>query len=135
MPEVRWRPWPASRHMPKPDAGSTHHCPECRLRLPCSLRLHEHGMPETHDGNQLVEEKMAEFLTKEELEDMTGLTQPAAQRKHLEADGLRKGTHFFVRADGRLRVLRVALHARAAPASKSAPNSTQPNFSALPSLR
>lgn len=79
---------------------------------------------------------MSEFLSKDELEDMTGLTQAAAQRKHLEADGLRKGEHFYVRADGRLRVLRAALHARAAPGPKSsAGQAAQPNFGALRAAR
>lgn len=71
------------------------------------------------------------YLTADELEDQTGLKQSAAQRKHLEADGLRKGVHFFVRADGKLRVLRAALIERAKPVAKSPPMAAQPNFGAL----
>ena len=71
------------------------------------------------------------YLTPAELKDHTGLVQSAAQRKHLEADGLRKGVHFFVRADGRIRLLRAALIERAKPASKGPPAAAQPNFAAL----
>ena len=41
------------------------------------------------------------YLTDDELQDHTGLKQPAAQRKRLEASGLRKDVHFFERADGK----------------------------------
>lgn len=78
---------------------------------------------------------MSEFLPTDELEDMTGLTQPAAQRRFLEADGLKKGVHFFVRADGKIRVLRAALTARLEPARKVPRGPVQPNFDGLPSLR
>lgn len=78
---------------------------------------------------------MSEFLSKDELEDMTGLTQPAAQRRLLEADGLKKGIHFFIRADGQIRLLRAGLTARLMPPRKAPPGPIQPNFDGLPSLR
>jgi hypothetical protein len=64
---------------------------------------------------------MSEFLSTDELEDMTGLTQSAAQRRLLEADGLKKGVHFFVRADGKIRVLRAGLTARLMPILMACP--------------
>lgn len=75
------------------------------------------------------------YLTREELEDHTGLTQAAAQRKMLEADGLRKGVHFFVRADGKIRLLRAALLERVKPGQRMQGNRPQPNFEALRAAR
>lgn len=70
------------------------------------------------------------YLTPDELAEQTGLTQGAAQIRALKADGFRKGIHFFVRADGKPRLLRSALveRQRQAPARATAP---QPNFEAL----
>lgn len=71
------------------------------------------------------------YLTPDELQDHTGLKQAAAQRKRLEADGLRKGVHFFVRADGKIRLLRAALTERVKTGPKASTTRAQPNFEAL----
>lgn len=75
------------------------------------------------------------YLTSDELQDHTGLIQAAAQRRMLEKDGLRKGVHFFVRADGKLRLLRAALVERSKPVQKVQPGPAQPNFEALHASR
>jgi hypothetical protein len=75
------------------------------------------------------------YLTDDELQDHTGLKQPAAQRKRLEASGLRKDVHFFERADGKIRLLRVALTERAVVRPKRTSGPVMPNFDALPGAR
>jgi len=74
------------------------------------------------------------YLTSDELQEQTGLKQSAAQIRALKADGFRKGIHFFVRADGKPRLLRSALveRQRVAPARATA---AQPNFEALHASR
>jgi hypothetical protein len=74
------------------------------------------------------------YLTPDELKEQTGLTQGAAQIRALKADGFRKGIHFFVRADGKPRLLRSALveRQRQAPLRATTP---QPNFEALRASR
>jgi len=74
------------------------------------------------------------YLTPDELKEQTGLTQGAAQIRALKADGFRKGIHFFVRADGKPRLLRSALveRQRLAPSRTTA---VQPNFEALRASR
>lgn len=76
------------------------------------------------------------YLTPDELRDHTGLKQSAAQRRFLEADGLRKGVHFFVRRDGKIRLLRAALIERAkSTGRRTHAASAQPNFEALRAAR
>lgn len=75
------------------------------------------------------------YLTDDELYDHTGLVQPAAQRKRLEASGLRKDVHFFIRADGKIRLLRAALLDRATARTKRSSGPVVPNFDALPGAR
>lgn len=67
------------------------------------------------------------FLTADELEDLTGLVQPAAQARWLKKERIRARR----RADGALRVLWDDVRAR--PQERAMP--AQPNFSALPSVR
>lgn len=74
------------------------------------------------------------YLTHDELTDQTGLKQAAAQIRALKADGFKKGIHFFVRADGKPRLLRSALVERQRqPAARA--GSAQPNFEALRAAR
>lgn len=75
------------------------------------------------------------YLTDDELQDHTGLKQPAAQRKRLEASGLRKDVHFFERADGKIRLLRAALLDRATARPRRTTGPALPNFDALPGAR
>lgn len=71
---------------------------------------------------------MAEaFLTDAELEDLSGLVQPAAQVRWLRKNGV----HHYVRADGQVRVPRGSIE-RHAPA---ADRSSRPNFGALREAR
>lgn len=74
------------------------------------------------------------YLTHDELVDQTGLKQAAAQIRALKVDGFKKGIHFFVRADGKPRLLRSALIERQ---HQFRPQSTavQPNFEALRASR
>lgn len=65
------------------------------------------------------------FLTPEQLEDLTGLRQPAAQIRWLRANRIT----VYVRADGRPRVPVSELQRRAQPTDAGAPS--QPNFEAL----
>lgn len=82
-------------------------------------------MPGLRTGPELMS---GEFLTPEDLEELTGLSQGAAQIKWLR----REGVKVFVRADGKPRVLWSDLRARKEPRQR---DPAQPNFSALPSLR
>jgi hypothetical protein len=75
------------------------------------------------------------YLTPDELHDHTGLKQSAAQRRKLEESGLRKDVHFFVRADGKIRLLRAALIDRATNRPKRSSGPAMPNFDALPGAR
>lgn len=68
------------------------------------------------------------FLTEEQLVDLTGLTQPAAQVRWLKANGVRH----FVRADGHVRVPKKAVEGEDAGAG---PVSAQPDFGALSAAR
>lgn len=63
------------------------------------------------------------FLTDEQLADLTGLKQPAAQIRWLQ----RNGVDHYVRADGKPRVLMSALRRNAAEVTGAA----SPNFEAL----
>lgn len=65
------------------------------------------------------------FMTQDEVEDMTGLVQGAAQIRWLERNGLRRDVDFKVRSDGKPRVLASAIQPKAPPPSR------RPNFSAL----
>lgn len=60
------------------------------------------------------------FLTPQQLEDLTGYVQPAAQVRWLQKNGVQH----FVRGDGKPRVLPSALEMRELP-------SAGPNFEAL----
>lgn len=62
------------------------------------------------------------FLTPEQLEDLTGLTQPAAQLRWLRKNGIT----VYERADGKPRVPVAAIN-RQSPA----PEHSQPDFGAL----
>lgn len=66
------------------------------------------------------------FLTDAELEDMTGLVQPAAQVRWLRKNNV----HHYVRADGQVRVPRGSIE-RPGPADRSG----RPNFGALREAR
>jgi len=68
---------------------------------------------------------MGRFLSKKELETMTGYTQPAAQRRWLTDNGYR----FDVRGDGRPAVLWQQIEARLAPTSPQ--RASGPNLDAL----
>jgi hypothetical protein len=74
------------------------------------------------------------YLTPDELAEQTGLIQGAAQIRALQADGFVKGIHFFIRADGKPRVLRSALVERQRP-ELAQPVVKQPNFGALRATR
>lgn len=74
------------------------------------------------------------YLTHDELYEQTGLIQAAAQIRALKADGFRKGIHFFIRADGKPRVLRSALVERQRQAQPTR-STVQPNFEALRASR
>lgn len=63
------------------------------------------------------------FLTPEELEDLTGLKQSAAQIRWLQKNGV----EHYVRADGRVRVVPAALE----PARGDTKAATKPNFEVL----
>jgi len=63
------------------------------------------------------------FLTADELEDLTGLVQPAAQVRWL----LKNDVHHYVRADGRVRVPRKAIDEPGTHLERP----SQPNFGAL----
>lgn len=67
------------------------------------------------------------FLSAVELEDLTGLVQPAAQVRWL----LRNNVHHYVRADGHVRVPRKSIDEPTAPAERV----TLPNFGALREAR
>lgn len=68
---------------------------------------------------------MSEFLTPAELEDLTGLKQPAAQARWLRKEKIRVRR----RADGALRVLWDDVKAR--PREAAPIGRTQPNFEVL----
>lgn len=63
------------------------------------------------------------FLTPEELEDLTGLKQSAAQIRWLQKNGV----EHYVRADGRVRVVRSRLEAK----DEVTRSVTKPNFEVL----
>lgn len=74
------------------------------------------------------------YVTPAELAEQTGLKQGAAQIRALKADGFRKGIHFFVRADGKPRLLRSALVERQRQ-NHPTRAAAQPNFEALRAAR
>lgn len=63
------------------------------------------------------------FLTPEQLEDLTGLKQAAAQIRWLQKNGV----EHYVRADGQVRVVPAALE----PARGDTRSVTKPNFEVL----
>lgn len=65
------------------------------------------------------------FLTAAELEDLTGLVQPAAQIRWLRKNGV----DHYVRSDGKPRVPRDAIGKRPSPSPKG------PNFDAIQARR
>lgn len=67
------------------------------------------------------------FLSDAELEDLTGLVQPAAQVRWL----LKNDVHHYVRADGQVRVPRSSIEKPAASPERS----VQPNFGVLREAR
>jgi len=66
---------------------------------------------------------MSDILTDDELHDLTGLKQGAAQIRWLRKNGIRA----FIRADGKPRVLRAYLNRE----QHSRQNNNEPNFGAL----
>lgn len=69
------------------------------------------------------------FLTKDEVHDLTGYTQPAAQRRWL----VKNGYSFDVRGDGRPAVLRQQLQER--HKAKARQRASGPNLAALDELQ
>lgn len=72
-------------------------------------------------------------LSDAEVRDLTGRQQPARQAEACEEMGLVKGIHFFVRPDGKVRIIRARLEGVDKPQPRQArtfkPNFTGPAFS------